>query len=152
MVMAKTSIKTSPAVAATVAALTIAAVAGAAAPGAAAPVPASIGVIKSAAERSATVVRCGPGGWGDAAASLAAILPPGTLAVGGYYDSRSYGYSGSPPYYGDTYGAYRGCLDGYPVYYGYAPAYLYQSAGPRRSGHRYHRARPRAVGTSSTLR
>src|SRR5215471_1565898 len=67
MVMAKTSIKTSPAVAATVAALTIAAVAGAAAPGAAAPVPSSIVVIKSAAERSATVVRCGPGGWGDAA-------------------------------------------------------------------------------------
>ena len=114
-------------------------------PAGAASVFSGTAVVRSAAEDPAILVRCGPGGWGDAAASLAAVLPPGTLAVGGYYDSRSYGYSGSPPYYGDRYGAYYGCLDGYPVYYGYGPAPSYRY----RSGYRHHRARPRATSAGS---
>jgi hypothetical protein len=141
MFMGKASIKSTPAAVAAVAGLTVALVAAAVVPAGAASVFSGTAVVRSAAEDSAILVRCGPGGWGDAAASLAAVLPPGTLAVGGYYDSRSYGYSGSPPYYGDRYGAYYGCLDGYPVYYGYGPAPSYRY----RSGYRHHRARLRAT-------
>ena len=59
-------------------------------------------------------VQCRLTGYDWSAAGLAGALRPGILAVGGYYNSLSYGYSGLPPYYGEGYPPYYGC--GYPYY------------------------------------
>jgi hypothetical protein len=59
-------------------------------------------------------VQCRLTGYDWSAAGLVGALRPGTLAVGGYYNSLSYGYSGLPPYYGAGYPPYYGC--GYPYY------------------------------------
>lgn len=66
----------------------------------AAPAPSLTARLKNAAAPILTDVRCELTGWDWSGAGLAGALRPGILAVGGYYNSLSYGYSGSPPYYG----------------------------------------------------
>jgi hypothetical protein len=91
---------------------------GAAMPAAAAPVPSVMAALKAAAEPPAIAVRCWTG-WHWSAAGLAGALRPGILAVGSYYNSMAYGYSGAPQYYGEGYPPYYSCD---PVYYAYPPA------------------------------
>jgi hypothetical protein len=74
-------------------------------------------------------VQCRLTGYDWSAAGLAGGLRPGILAVGGYYNSLSYGYSGLPPYYGEGYPPYYGC--GYPYYVSRA-AYARPRARQRR--------------------
>jgi hypothetical protein len=97
---------------------------------AAAPVPSGTAAVKAAAERPLINVRCWTG-WGWSAAGFVGALRPGILAVGSYYNSMAYGYSGAPQYYGEGYPPYYSCD---PVYYVYAPADGYVRA------HRRHRA------------
>jgi hypothetical protein len=97
---------------------------GAVTPAAAAPVPSATAALKAAAERPAIAVRCWTG-WGWSAAGFAGALRPGILAVGSYYNSMAYGYSGAPQYYGEGYPPYYSCD---PVYYAYAPADRYVRA------------------------
>jgi hypothetical protein len=66
-------------------------------------------------------VQCRLTGYDWSAVGLAGGLRPGILAVGGYYNSLSYGYSGLPPYYGA----------GYPPYYGCGYPYTVRAAYPR---------------------
>jgi hypothetical protein len=75
-------------------------------------------------------VQCRLTGYDWSAAGLAGVLRPGILAVGGYYNSLSYGYSGLPPYYGEGYPPYYGC--GYPYYVSRA-AYARPRARHRRA-------------------
>jgi hypothetical protein len=66
----------------------------------AAPALSSTAVLKNTAAPIMTDVRCELTGWDWSGAGLAGALRPGILAVGGYYNSLSYGYSGTAPYYG----------------------------------------------------
>jgi hypothetical protein len=91
------------------------------APAAAAPTLSGNAALKAAAERPVVNVQCGLTGGGWSAAGLVGALRPGILAVGFYYNSLFYGYSGYPPYYGEGYPPYYGCAYGYPVYYAYQP-------------------------------
>jgi hypothetical protein len=82
-----------------------------------APVLSNTVAVKTAAEPSAITVRCWTGPqW--SALGFAGVLRPGTLAVGSYYNSTAYGYSGFPQYYGEGYPPYYNC-DYPPPYYGY---------------------------------
>jgi hypothetical protein len=102
------------------------------APAGAAPVPSAAAALKAAAEPHAIAVRCWTG-WQWSAAGFAGALRPGMLAVGSYYNSMAYGYSGAPQYYGEGYPPYYSCD---PVYYAYAPADRYV-----RARHRHRTAR-----------
>ncbi len=84
----------------------------------AAPVLSSSGVVKTAAEQPFTKVQCELTGWDWTGGGIRDALWPGILAVGGYYNSLSYGYSGAPPYYGERRPHYYpyGCVYGYPGY------------------------------------
>jgi hypothetical protein len=74
-------------------------------------------VLKEATAPMATNVRCELTGWDWSGAGLAGALRPGILAVGGYYNSLSYGYSGTAPYYGERRPYSSSCVYAYPVYY-----------------------------------
>jgi hypothetical protein len=84
----------------------------------AAPVPSAAAAPKAAAEAPAIAVRCWTG-WQWSAAGFVGALRPGVLAVGSYYNSMAYGYSGAPQYYGEGYPPYYSCD---PVYYADPPA------------------------------
>src|SRR6476659_10038000 len=60
-------------------------------------------------------IRCELTGWDWSGAGLAGALRPGILAVGGYYNSLSYGYSGTAPYYGERRPYSSSCVYAYPV-------------------------------------
>src|SRR5262245_59690027 len=75
-------------------------------------------------------VQCRLTGYDWSAVGLAGGLRPVILAVGGYYNSLSYGYSGLPPYYGAGYPPYYGC--GYPTYVS-GPAYARPRVRHRRA-------------------
>jgi hypothetical protein len=83
----------------------------------AAPALSSTVGLKSAAALRMSAVRCEITGWDWSGAGLAGALRPGTLAVGGYYNSLSYGYSGTAPYYGERRPYSSSCIYAYPVYY-----------------------------------
>jgi hypothetical protein len=83
----------------------------------AAPALSSTAALKNAAAPGLTDVRCEITGWDWSGAGLAGALRPGTLAVGGYYNSLSYGYSGTAPYYGERRPYSTSCIYAYPVYY-----------------------------------
>jgi hypothetical protein len=75
-------------------------------------------------------IQCTWSGWDWSGAALVGALQPGRLAVGSYYDSAHYGYSGYPKYYGDP-TPYPGCV--YPVY-SYGPVrkrYRHRATGLR---------------------
>jgi hypothetical protein len=74
-------------------------------------------VLKGAAAPILTDVRCELTGWDWSGAGLAGALRSGILAVGGYYNSLSYGYSGTAPYYGERRPYASSCVYAYPVYY-----------------------------------
>ena len=101
----------------------------------AAPAPSFTVALKSAAVPMLTNVRCELTGWDWSGAGLAGALRPGILAVGGYYNSLSYGYSGTAPYYGERRPYSSSCVYAYPVYY--VPA--------RRAQHRRYRHHPTAA-------
>ena len=86
---------------------------GVAMPAAAAPVPSATAAVKTAAEPPVVRIRCWTG-WGWSAAGFVGALRPGILAVGSFYNSMAYGYSGAPQYYGERYPPYYTCD---PVYY-----------------------------------
>jgi len=86
---------------------------GVAMPAAAAPVLSATAAVKTAAEPGVVRIRCWTG-WGWSAAGFAGALRPGILAVGSFYNSMAYGYSGAPQYYGERYPPYYTCD---PVYY-----------------------------------
>ncbi len=73
--------------------------------------------LKNATAPIVTNVRCELTGWDWSGAGLAGALRPGILAVGGYYNSLSYGYSGTAPYYGERRPYSSSCVYAYPVYY-----------------------------------
>ena len=85
--------------------------------------------------RLETTVRCELTGWDWSGAGLAGALRPGILAVGGYYNSLSYGYSGTAPYYGERRPYASSCVYAYPVYY----------VPTRRPQHRRYRHHPTAA-------
>ena len=87
-------------------------------PAGAVPVPSATTAVKAAAGQSLLNIRCWTG-WGWSAAGFAGALRPGILAVGSFYNSMAYGYSGAPQYYGERYPPYYTCD---PVYYAYPPA------------------------------
>jgi hypothetical protein len=101
---------------------------GATTPASAVPGVSATVAVKAAAEQPVLNVRCWTG-WGWSAAGLAGALRPGILAVGSYYNSMAYGYSGAPQYYGE----------GYPPYYTCDPVYYAPPDGYVRVRHR-HRA------------
>ncbi len=103
-------------------------IAGAHASSAAAPAPSFTAAIKNAAPALLTSVGCELTGIDWSGAGLAGALRPGILAVGGYYNSLSYGYSGTRPYYGERHPYGHSCVYAYPVYY-----------LPRRYAHKRHR-------------
>jgi len=82
------------------------------------PVSSATAAVKAAAGPSLLNIRCWTG-WGWSAAGFAGALRPGILAVGSFYNSMAYGYSGAPQYYGERYPPYYTCD---PVYYAYPPA------------------------------
>ncbi len=100
----------------------------------AAPALSSTVALKSAAAPIATDVRCELTGWDWSGAGLAGALRPGILAVGGYYNSLSYGYSGTAPYYGERHTYSSSCVYAYPVYY-----------VPARRAYKRYRHRPTAA-------
>ena len=81
---------------------------GVAMPAAAAPVLSATAAVKTAAEPGVVRIRCWTG-WGWSAAGFAGALRPGILAVGSFYNSMAYGYSGAPQYYGERYPPYYTC-------------------------------------------
>jgi hypothetical protein len=83
----------------------------------AAPAMLSPAALQSAAAPMITDIRCEMTGWDWSGAGLAGALRPGMLAVGGYYNSLSYGYSGTAPYYGERRPYSSSCVYAYPVYY-----------------------------------
>jgi len=97
----------------------------------AAPVLSSTAVVKTTADPSLTNVQCELTGWDWTGGGIRGALWPGILAVGGYYNSLSYGYSGTRPYYGEHHPPYYyACAYGYPVSY-----------VPGRYAHKRHRHR-----------
>ena len=100
----------------------------------AAPALSFTAALKSAAAPIVTDVRCELTGWDWSGAGLAGALRPGILAVGGYYNSLSYGYSGTAPYYGERHPYSSSCVYAYPVYY-----------VPARRMHKRHRQYPTAA-------
>jgi hypothetical protein len=100
----------------------------------AAPALSLIAGLKNAAAPILTDVRCELTGWDWSGAGLAGALRPGVLAVGGYYNSLSYGYSGTSPYYGERHPYSSSCVYAYPVYY-----------VPARRAHKRHRLHPTAA-------
>jgi hypothetical protein len=86
-------------------------------PAGAVPVPSATAAVRAAAGPSLVNIRCWTG-WGWSAAGFAGALRPGILAVGSFYNSMAYGYSGAPQYYGERYPPYYTCD---PVYYAYPP-------------------------------
>jgi hypothetical protein len=104
------------------------------APTIAGPVPATA-ALKSAADPALTKVQCELTGWDWSGAGQRGGLWPGILAVGGYYNSVSYGYSGARPYYGERRRSHDyGCAYGYPIY-----------DVPGRYAHKRHRHRATAA-------
>jgi hypothetical protein len=83
----------------------------------AAPALSFTAVLKGAAAPILTDVRCELTGWDWSGAGLAGALRPGILTVGGYYNSLSYGYSGTAPYYGERRPYASSCVYAYPIYY-----------------------------------
>lgn len=100
----------------------------------AAPAVSSTAALQNAAAPIVTDVRCELTGWDWSGAGLAGALRPGILAVGGYYNSLSYGYSGAAPYYGERRPYSSSCVYAYPVYY-----------VPARRMHKSHRRHPTAA-------
>ena len=86
-------------------------------PAGAGPVPSATAAVTAAAGPSLVNIRCWTG-WGWSAAGFAGALRPGILAVGSFYNSMAYGYSGAPQYYGERYPPYYTCD---PIYYAYPP-------------------------------
>jgi hypothetical protein len=87
--------------------------------------------VKNAATPSLTTVGCTLTGWDWTGAGIRGGLWPGILAVGGYYNSVSYGYSGARPYYGTRHPYSYSCVYAYPV----------QNV-PARYAHKRHRHHP----------
>jgi hypothetical protein len=110
-------------------------IAGAQTSSVAAPALSFIAGVKNAAAPMVTNVRCELTGWDWSGAGLAGTLRPGILAVGGYYNSLSYGYSGTVPYYGERRPYASSCVYAHPVYYVHA----------RRPQHWHHRHHPTAA-------
>ena len=102
-------------------------------PAGAVPVPSATTAVKAAAGQSLLNIRCWTG-WGWSAAGFAGALRPGILAVGSFYNSMAYGYSGAPQYYGERYPPYYTCD---PVYYAYPPADGYVRVRHRPAGAYY---------------
>ena len=100
----------------------------------AAPAVSLAAALQNAATPMVTDVRCELTGWDWSGAGLAGALRPGMLAVGGYYNSLSYGYSGTAPYYGERRPYSSSCVYAYPVYY-----------VPARRMHKSPRRRPTAA-------
>jgi hypothetical protein len=82
----------------------------------AAPALSSTASVKNAAP-SLTTVGCELTGWDWTGGGIRGAMWPGILAVGGYYNSLSYGYSGARPYYGTRHPYSYSCAYAYPVYY-----------------------------------
>lgn len=83
----------------------------------AAPAPSLTAAVKSAAVPSTTAVGCELTGWDWSGGGIRGAMWPGILAVGGYYNSISYGYSGVRPYYGTRHPYAYSCVYTYPVQY-----------------------------------
>jgi hypothetical protein len=96
----------------------------------AAPALSFTAAVKNAAAPSLITVGCELTGWDWTGGGIRGAMWPGILAVGGYYNSLSYGYSGTRPYYGTRHPYAYSCAYPYPVYY--APARY----APKRHRHR----------------
>ncbi|MBV8508832.1 MAG: hypothetical protein JO289_01580 [Xanthobacteraceae bacterium] len=92
-------------------------IAGAETSSVAAPALSLAAVVKNAAAPSLTTVGCELTGWDWTGGGIRGALWPGILAVGGYYNSISYGYSGVRPYYGTRQPYAYSCVYAYPVQY-----------------------------------
>jgi hypothetical protein len=99
-----------------------------------APALSSTAAVKNAAAPSLTNVGCELTGWDWTGGGIRGAMWPGILAVGGYYNSLSYGYSGTRPYYGTWHPYSYSCAYAYPVYY-----------VPARRAYKRYRDRPTAA-------
>ena len=83
----------------------------------AAPALSFTAAVKNAAAPSLIAVGCELTGWDWTGGGIRGALWPGILSVGGYYNSLSYGYSGTRPYYGTRHPYAYSCAYPYPVHY-----------------------------------
>jgi len=83
----------------------------------AAPVLSFSAAVRSAAAPSLITVGCELTGWDWTGGGIRGAMWPGILSVGGYYNSLSYGYSGTRPYYGTRHPYAYSCAYPYPVHY-----------------------------------